>query len=156
MTSVKDFTKRVFGTSKIMTAAAITLIGVSLVLGGMFVAGWVDKEQKEAALEDGRTQPSDNTGSTSGSSQPSSQKLYTLAEVAQHATTDDCWMIVNANVYDLTSFLEQHPGGVASMSPYCGKDGTQGFATMGRNRGTTHSESANALKEEYKIGSLAN
>lgn len=155
MTSVKDFTKRVFGTSKIMTAVAVTLIGVSLVLGGMFVAGWVDKEQKEAALEAGRTQSGGNTDSTSGSSQPSSQKLYTMAEVAQHATANDCWMIVNGNVYDLTSFLEQHPGGVASMSPYCGKDGSQGFATMGRNRGTTHSESANALKEDYKIGRVS-
>lgn len=156
MTSVKDFTKRVFGTSKIMTAVAIVLIGVSITLGGMFVAGWADKEQKETALEVGRTQPSGNTGSASGGSQSSAQKLYTLAEVTQHATVKDCWMIVNGSVYDLTSFLEQHPGGVASMLPYCGKDGTQGFATMGRNRGTTHSESANALKEDYKIGTLAN
>lgn len=39
------------------------------------------------------------------------QKRHTLASVAQHATPDDCWLIVRGKVYDVTGWAAQHPGG---------------------------------------------
>ncbi len=163
MTSVKDFTKRVFGTSKIMTAVAVVLIVAGVGMGVIAVAGWATKQQKEAAIEQLKQGSAGTIGgstSTSGgsSTQPatSPSKVYTAAEVAQHGSATDCWMIIGSEVYDLTSFLDQHPGGAYAMIPYCGKDGTQGFATMDRGRGQTHSASANQMKEDYKIGTLAN
>lgn len=157
MTSVKDFTKRVFGTSKIMTAVAVVLIVACVGMGMIAVAGWATKQQKEAAVEQLKQNSSSGTstpGSSTGgsSSQSTTNKVYTAAQVAQHGSATDCWMIIGSEVYDLTSFLDQHPGGAYAMIPYCGKDGTQGFATMDRGRGQTHSASANQLKEDYKIG----
>ena len=35
-----------------------------------------------------------------------------MAEVEQHRSVDDCWLVLHRHVYDLTHFLEQHPGGV--------------------------------------------
>lgn len=157
MTSVKDFTKRVFGTSKIMTAVAVVMIIVSVVMGGLFVAGWADKQQKEDLAEQ-RMTPGATTPSSNQVQAPTvaNQKTYTTAEVAQHNSVEDCWMIIGSGVYNLTSFLRQHPGGVQSMAKYCGQDGTQGFETMDRGRGQSHSSSASQLKEDYKIGTLAN
>ena len=75
---------------------------------------------------------------------------YTAADVAQHATAADCWMIMNTNkVYNLTAFLTIHPAGANVMLPYCGKNGDPGFASV------PHSSHAVALEATYLIGSLA-
>ena len=36
---------------------------------------------------------------------------FTLADVAQHSTPGDCWLIVRGKVYDVTGWAAQHPGG---------------------------------------------
>ncbi len=38
-------------------------------------------------------------------------KTFTLAEIAQHNKADDCWIIIDGKVYDVTKFLPSHPGG---------------------------------------------
>jgi uncharacterized protein YjdB len=74
---------------------------------------------------------------------------YTLADVAKHATQSDCWMVLNSNkVYNVSAFLGIHPAGAAVMVPYCGKDGTPGFASV------QHSSNAVALEATYFIGNL--
>lgn len=39
-----------------------------------------------------------------------SSRLLELSEIASHNTSQSCWIIIDYNVYDVTSFLEQHPG----------------------------------------------
>jgi len=53
--------------------------------------------------------------------------LYTLEEVAQHNTDDDCWVAVNGQVLDVTPFLEDHPGGKMAIMTFAGKDATEEF-----------------------------
>jgi cytochrome b involved in lipid metabolism len=36
-----------------------------------------------------------------------------LQELQAHSTEDDVWIALHGDVYDLTSYLEQHPGGAA-------------------------------------------
>jgi Cytochrome b5-like Heme/Steroid binding domain len=50
-------------------------------------------------------------------------QLYTLTDIAQSA---DCWVNLYGVVYDLTSFLDRHPGGSIIRS-LCGTDGTTPF-----------------------------
>jgi cytochrome b involved in lipid metabolism len=38
-----------------------------------------------------------------------------VSEVAKRANPDDCWIVVNGKVYDLTKFAPNHPGGASSM-----------------------------------------
>ena len=47
----------------------------------------------------------------------------TRAEVALHATKFDCWTVIGATVYDLTTFIPTHDGG-SVINVLCGTDGT--------------------------------
>jgi len=42
-------------------------------------------------------------------------------EVAKHKTADDCWVILNGKVYDVTKFLPDHPGGKKAIMLFAGK-----------------------------------
>jgi cytochrome b involved in lipid metabolism len=55
---------------------------------------------------------------------------YTLADVKDHGSATDCWSIVGSNVYDLTSWINKHPGGKKAILSICGKDGTEAFHTQ--------------------------
>lgn len=45
-------------------------------------------------------------------------------EVAKHNSRDSCWVIVQGKVYDVTDYLDRHPGGSAILLQYGGKDAT--------------------------------
>lgn len=51
----------------------------------------------------------------------------TMAEVANHSTAGDCWSVVQGNVYDLTTWIQQHPGGPDVIKAMCGVDATKAF-----------------------------
>lgn len=51
----------------------------------------------------------------------------TAAEVAKHNKDDDCWVIVNGEVLDVTKFLPDHPGGKKAILLFAGKDATEEF-----------------------------
>ncbi|GIW62642.1 MAG: hypothetical protein KatS3mg090_0468 [Patescibacteria group bacterium] len=80
-------------------------------------------------------------------------KVYTMAEVAQHSSKSDCWMIIHDKVYDVTSFIEKHPGG-DSILQGCGKDATELFETRPMGSGTPHSDKAKENLENFYIGDL--
>lgn len=82
----------------------------------------------------------------------SANTVLTVAEVAKHNSRSDCWMIINNKVYNLTNYLNFHPGGAYTMTPYCGKDGSVGFAT--KDRGQSHSSRADSLLSSYSLGDL--
>ena len=54
-------------------------------------------------------------------------KKYTREEVKKHNSRESCWCILFGTVYDLTSFLEYHPGGEAILLKYAGRDMTALF-----------------------------
>ena len=56
--------------------------------------------------------------------------MITAATVAQHASQSDCWATISGRVYNLTSFIASHPGGVARIITLCGIDGTSAFSTQ--------------------------
>ncbi len=86
--------------------------------------------------------------STSASAaQPS--KKYTSAQVAKHASAKSCWSIVNGKVYDLTSWINRHPGGASRILSMCGRDGSAGFNGQHQGQG-----GPTAMLKSYKIGTL--
>jgi cytochrome b involved in lipid metabolism len=79
-----------------------------------------------------------------------SSKNLTMAEVAKHGTAESCFTVINGFVYDLTSFIDKHPGGSQKILPICGKDGTSAFNS--KHSGQTKPEQTLA---QLKIGILA-
>lgn len=51
-----------------------------------------------------------------------------LEELALHRTETDCWLALQGRVYDVTSFLERHPGGREILLGFAGKDASRAFA----------------------------
>ncbi|HEY6371583.1 MAG TPA: cytochrome b5 domain-containing protein [Candidatus Sulfotelmatobacter sp.] len=74
---------------------------------------------------------------------------YTLAQVATHNSSTDCWIILNkTEVYNVTAFLSIHPAGPGPITPFCGGDATAAF------NGVNHSSSAVAEEATYLVGNL--
>ena len=50
-----------------------------------------------------------------------------MTEVAKHNSKTDCWVVVDGQVLDVTSFLSEHPGGELAILTFAGKDATEEF-----------------------------
>jgi isopentenyl diphosphate isomerase/L-lactate dehydrogenase-like FMN-dependent dehydrogenase/predicted heme/steroid binding protein len=51
-------------------------------------------------------------------------------EVAKHNSKESCWVAIRGKVYDLTSFLNSHPGGVKAILSRAGTDVTEDFELL--------------------------
>lgn len=74
---------------------------------------------------------------------------YTRDEIARHASVDDLWVIIDDKVYDLTDYVDEHPGGVDAIAKNGGGDATEGF------KGPQHPSRVFDIVEEYRVGVLA-
>ncbi len=90
---------------------------------------------------------------------PNQAKTFTQDEVAEHATKADCWTIISGDVYDLTKFINRHPGGDEILRA-CGTDATTLFNSrqtqdgQSVGSGTPHSQAAVEQLAKLKIGTV--
>ncbi|XP_026757251.1 uncharacterized protein LOC113516944 [Galleria mellonella] len=75
-------------------------------------------------------------------------RIITLAEVSCHDTPQDCWVVIYDRVYDITTFLEEHPGGADIMLEYAGQDASTAFRSSG------HTRSASKALDRFLVGEL--
>ncbi|KAI9483286.1 MAG: hypothetical protein EXX96DRAFT_557575 [Benjaminiella poitrasii] len=78
-------------------------------------------------------------------------KELTVKEVSNHTTSDSCWIIYQNMVYDVTEFIEDHPGGDDLILEYAGRDVTEVMKDVLEH---DHSEAAYEILSEYCIGTL--
>lgn len=93
-------------------------------------------------------------------SPPTDSTKFSMTIVAMHNTKNDCWTIIAGNVYDISAYINRHPGG-QEITRACGQDATTLFterktsdgAVIGS--GSPHSGAARAQLETLKIGELS-
>jgi alkylation response protein AidB-like acyl-CoA dehydrogenase len=60
-------------------------------------------------------------------------KTFSRDEVAKHTSEDDVWFIIDSKVYDVSEFLDAHPGGEAVLRQVAGTDATTAFYNLHRH-----------------------
>lgn len=80
---------------------------------------------------------------------PQPLKKYSWAEVEAHKSKESTWFVINHKVYDVTKFLDEHPGGEEVLLENAGRDSTESFEDVG------HSTDAREMMKDYLIGELA-
>ncbi|XP_061671170.1 cytochrome b5 [Syngnathoides biaculeatus] len=75
-------------------------------------------------------------------------QYYTLEDIRVHNMCNDTWLIVHDKVYDVTRFLEEHPGGEEVLLEQAGADATESFEDVG------HSTDAREMLQQFCIGEL--
>ena len=76
------------------------------------------------------------------------KRKISAEEVKKHNKVDDLWVIIDKKVYDVTEYVEEHPGGVAAIAKNAGGDASKGF------RGPQHPSRVFDIVEDYLIGVL--
>eukprot|EP00731_Ephydatia_muelleri_P025954 Em0018g54a len=74
---------------------------------------------------------------------------YTWEQIKEHNHSKSLWVVVHDNVYDVTKFLEEHPGGEEVMLEQAGRDATEAFEDVG------HSPDAREIQKKYLIGTVS-
>lgn len=100
-----------------------------------------------APITSASTSIATNVTSTAVTTAPNT---YTLAEVALHNSGTSCWTAINGNVYDVTSWINEHPGGPEAILSLCGTDGSTAFNDQHGGQSRPEAELAT-----FKIGALA-
>lgn len=121
----------------------VTVIAGIAVLGLTFLTG----HSGAKAVWEGKL---DTSSQSSQTSKTSSDATYTAADVKKHSNAQSCWSIINGNVYDLTKWIQKHPGGESAIKSLCGVDGSSLFDGA-------HSGQAGPIAslKPYKIGKFA-
>lgn len=90
--------------------------------------------------------------STNKTSQKNLNTTLTIESVQKHNQASDCWIIIDKKVYNVTGYLNLHPGGTSRIVPYCGQDATQAFLT--KDGQGTHSQAAFQDLAQLYIGDV--
>jgi uncharacterized membrane protein len=132
-----------------------TVIAAIAVLGLTFLTGHTGAqavwEGKLAALNASTTTSTSTSKATPAATATSKVAgTYNSADLKKHASATSCWSAINGNVYDLTKWINRHPGGASVIKGLCGRDGTAGF--NGQHGGQSRPASELAA---FKIGKFA-
>ncbi|PGH27703.1 hypothetical protein AJ80_00490 [Polytolypa hystricis UAMH7299] len=78
----------------------------------------------------------------------STEKQFTYADVAEHSSKDDIYVVIHDKIYDVTKFVDEHPGGEEVLLDVAGQDSTEAFEDVG------HSDEAREILEPMLVGTL--
>lgn len=128
-----------------MNKITALITGVGLV--AILVISQMQPSQQQQTSE---PTPSIETAQTGTVEADSDAKTYSFSEVSDNDSVTSCWTVIDNNVYDLTDWVQEHPGGPARILSICGTDATETFAGMhGEN------ENAKAALDMFLIGTLS-
>ncbi|OAE23833.1 hypothetical protein AXG93_369s1270 [Marchantia polymorpha subsp. ruderalis] len=85
------------------------------------------------------------------------KKVFSYEEIAKHRSVDDAWIVVDGQVYDVTYFLETHPGGQELILDHLHvRDAGNLMRGKEEEDGHSHSKAAFKMLQQFSIGSVEN
>lgn len=135
-------------TSVILLVLGIILLGTAVWAYSNWRAYAPVTYVKEEVGENGTT--SVKTVNTATGTTTPGTPLYSLAEVALHKDASSCYAVIQGKVYDLTMWVNMHPGGKNPILSLCGTDGTVRFQAKHGS-----SEKPNAALARFLIGTVS-
>jgi hypothetical protein len=75
---------------------------------------------------------------------------YTMAQVSANNSAKSCWAVVEGSVYNLTAWINSHPGGTGAILSLCGTEATASFNAQHANQSRPSSRLSG-----YLLGPLA-
>lgn len=72
--------------------------------------------------------------------------VFSHAEVARHRSPGDLWVIIDGDVFDLSTLVEAHPGGRGVLMEHAGADASDAY------RRAAHPATVETLRANYLIG----
>ncbi|EFB15322.1 hypothetical protein PANDA_012887, partial [Ailuropoda melanoleuca] len=73
---------------------------------------------------------------------------YRLEEVAKRNSMKEIWLVIHGRVYDITRFLNEHPGGEEVLLEQASAGASESFEDVG------HSSDAREMLKQYYIGDV--
>ena len=70
---------------------------------------------------------------------------YSIIDIQKHNNPSDCWTAINDKVYNLTEWINKHPGGAKEIISLCGIDGSLGYNAQHGGKRKPANELANFL-----------
>ncbi|HEY6020021.1 MAG TPA: cytochrome b5-like heme/steroid binding domain-containing protein [Candidatus Paceibacterota bacterium] len=120
----------------------VLLAIITVVFVGVLGYGYFTLPQSGVTTSPAASADSQTTSNTNGAPTKSG---YTMADVAKHNSASACWTAINGKVYDVTSWINQHPGGTQAILSLCGTDGSAAFNGQHGGQGRPASELASFL-----------
>ena len=108
-----------------------------------------DKEIPGEVLRGAAPTPTASAKASASASATPTTSGYTLAQVKANNSAKSCWAVVDDYVYDLTKWINSHPGGPGAIVSLCGTDATASFKAQHQNQ----AKPAVRL-DSYKLGPL--
>jgi cytochrome b involved in lipid metabolism len=130
--------KRTHLLSMVTSMAGLAVVGLSVITG----------HTGAEAVWQGKLNPTAAASNTPASE--SSYEVFSMSDVAEHNSPDDCWSAINGKVYNLTDWIDKHPGGSVIIKSLCGQDGSAGFTAQHGGKSRPEAELARFL-----VGTLA-
>lgn len=136
--------------NKYMKKIILIILGIITIIG-IVGAGWYyfnfQKYAPDTYVTD--TPSGQITTNTTTGIISTSTPTYTLVDISTHKDATSCYSAINNSVYDLTMWINLHPGGKGAILSICGIDGTEKF--MNQHRGKPKFMT---ILARYKIGTL--
>lgn len=138
------------------------VLGVVIVVLVVVLYGLTDGGSKDSGVEvsmgqnssENQTSVSSPVNQATVSSPPEQASLpsssISLEELSLHSDKNDCWVGFEGKVYDLTDYLDKHPGGSFVIARYCGTAESFEKSFLGK-----HARKHVAKLEPYVQGVLA-
>ena len=99
--------------------------------GEVSASGSADGSDEDDESAEGAGEDSDEDGatgeSTAAPNAAAAATIIAMADLAAHGTQADCWVGIEGSVYDMTAYVDKHPGGSDKIVELCGTDGTSAF-----------------------------